>query len=258
MFDDIYLMKEQVDLLKAMVEAQRSMPRDQRHQFLLARTFDGDFLWHQGFSERELRIYHGDLDVLAQAGLVTPSYGSGRDPNYEVHPRGYQYYEWLHQQAGQSVEHMEAEIKSYLDAEDFQRRHPLAYQKWTGAAGRLWSSDSEAEWTTIGHLCREAMQEFADDLVRQFRPEDVTDDKAKTVARLRAVLNVRKSRMGDSEAAFLDALLPYWGTVNDLIQRQEHDSQKEGVPLVWEDARRVVFQTAVVMFEIDRALRRMV
>jgi hypothetical protein len=49
-------------------------------------------------------------------------------------------------------------------------------------------------------------------------------------------------------------LLAYFGTVSDLIQRQEHGAQKEGEGLMWEDARRVVFQTALVMFELDRVL----
>jgi hypothetical protein len=52
----------------------------------------------------------------------------------------------------------------------------------------------------------------------------------------------------------LKALLAYWGTVNDLVQRQEHGGQKEREPLKWEDGRRVVFQTAVVMFEIARVV----
>lgn len=46
----------------------------------------------------------------------------------------------------------------------------------------------------------------------------------------------------------------YWGAVADLTQRQEHGVQKEGEQLVWEDARRVVFQTLLVMFEVDKAL----
>lgn len=32
------------------------------------------------------------------------------------------------------------------------------------------------------------------------------------------------------------------------------EAQREGEPLVWEDARRVVFQTLVVMYELDRAV----
>jgi hypothetical protein len=45
-----------------------------------------------------------------------------------------------------------------------------------------------------------------------------------------------------------------YATVSDLVQRQEHAGQREGEPLVWEDGRRIVFQTAIVMFEIDRSL----
>ena len=52
--------------------------------------------------------------------------------------------------------------------------------------------------------------------------------------------------VGERDRAFLDALLTYWGTVSDLVQRQEHGAKKEGEPLMWEDARRVVFQTAIV------------
>jgi hypothetical protein len=72
------------------------------------------------------------------------------------------------------------------------------------------------------------------------------------VDRIRAVLSTRERSA--AHQAFLTALLSYWGTVSDLVQRQEHGAQKEGEPLTWEDARRVVFQTAVVMFEIARAV----
>jgi hypothetical protein len=53
---------------------------------------------------------------------------------------------------------------------------------------------------------------------------------------------------------FIDALVVYWGTMNDLVQRQEHGATREGEPLTWEDAQRVIFHTAVVMWEIDRSL----
>jgi hypothetical protein len=54
--------------------------------------------------------------------------------------------------------------------------------------------------------------------------------------------------------AFASALLHYWGTLIDLVSRQEHRASTEAAELNFEDARRVVFQTLVVMFEIDRAL----
>ncbi len=109
---------------------------------------------------------------------------------------------------------------------------------------------------TIGHLCRKAMQEFASALITKFNPPNVNLDPVKTVARVRAVLEHRASTLGSTEKTFLDALLPYWGTVVNLVQRQEHAGQEEGEPIVWEDGRRVVFQTAVVMFEIAGAVSR--
>ena len=59
--------------------------------------------------------------------------------------------------------------------------------------------------------------------------------------------------LGETHQAFLHALLTYWGTVSDLVQRQEHGAVRDKEPLTWEDTRRVVFQTAIVMFEIARS-----
>jgi hypothetical protein len=132
----------------------------------------------------------------------------------------------------------------------------VAYQKWLQAESILWSSDSEQQLTSIGHLCREALQEFATALVDHYQPPNVDSDKAHTVARLKAILNLSRDQLVSTEKPFLDALVAYWGTVSDIIQRQEHGGQKEGRPLVWEDARRVVFQTAILMFEIDNSLLR--
>ena len=106
--------------------------------------------------------------------------------------------------------------------------------------------------TRIGHTCREALQAFASSLAERSGVPDMPSNPAKTVDRIKAVLNARA--LGDTHRAFLAALLAYWGTVSDLVQRQEHGAQKEGEPMTWEDARRVVFQTAIVMFEIARAV----
>ena len=57
-----------------------------------------------------------------------------------------------------------------------------------------------------------------------------------------------------TERAFLDALLAYWGTVIDLVQRQEHGALREGTPLIRRDAKRVVLQCAIVMYELDEAI----
>ena len=141
------------------------------------------------------------------------------------------------------------EIRSFLDAEWFVASFPEAHSRWQQAAQDLWDAESQSQMTRIGHTCREALQEFAAAIAKQ-KIGSSPADPAKTVQTIRVVIGQRQR--GNSEKAFLDALLCYWGTVNDLVQRQEHGGVKEGEPLKWEDARRVVFQTAIVMFEVAK------
>lgn len=255
MFENILLEQEQEELLSALVEAARNVPRNQRRKFMFIECQQDSWVQHPGLPDRTLEAYKGDIETLAYEGLLAISY-SRNTLNFDVTPQGFKYYEQMKQHAGQPAQRIETAIRDYLVADHFRQKYLKAYQKWAEAEAMLWASDSEHQFTTIGHLCREAIQEFATALVEQHQPSDVDKDKAHTVARIRAVLNLRKDQLGSEERPFLDALLAYWGTVSDLIQRQEHGAQKEGEALVWEDGRRVVFQTAVVMFEIDRAIPR--
>lgn len=104
------------------------------------------------------------------------------------------------------------------------------------------------------HKIREAMQEFATVLVEETNPPDVNENVASTVSRLRSVIET-VDVASDAHRKVLEALLPYWGTVSDFIQRQEHGGQREGEPLTWEDARAAVFLTMNVMVEVDRFIR---
>jgi hypothetical protein len=53
----------------------------------------------------------------------------------------------------------------------------------------------------------------------------------------------------------LERLGDYSEATVKLVQRQEHAAQKEGEPLTWADARRVVLHVAFVMFEFTAAFR---
>lgn len=173
---------------------------------------------------------------------------------FDVSPRGFQVYEELRRHADTPLRQVEGDLTYYLASATFQQSYPEAYRKWAEAARKLWASDSEQQLTTIGHLCREAMQAFATALVDRYQPPGVDERKAHDISRVRAVLDQHASQIGTAATPFLDALLAYWKAVSGLAQRQEHGAQKEGRQLVWEDGRRVVFQTAIVMFEVDRAL----
>lgn len=257
MFEGILLEQEQKDLLAALVEAYRNLPRDRREKFMVNQADDQTWVLHQGLPDRQLKACIEDIEILDREGLIVLSYNSRGEPNlFYVTPKGFKYYEEMKESEGEPVQKVESEIKEYLSAEHFRKKYPAAYQKWAEAEEKLWSSESERQLTTIGHLCREAVQEFATALVEQHQPPDVDPNKAHTIARLKAVLNLKKQQAGDTVHDFLDALLDYWRVLDGLIQRQEHGAKKEGEQLVWEDGRRVVFQTAVVMFEIDRSLSR--
>lgn len=253
-FNHILIEPEQEELLTSIVEAVRNTPREQRQKFLVIQTMGGDFLHHPGMKKGENRIYYGGVEALGRQGLLAIGFTSRGTPNFDVTSLGFRYYEHLKRKEGEAVERVETTTRKYLNFPEFRAKYPEAFAKWSSAEDFLWQTDTQQQLITIGHLCREALQGFINALVERYKPPDVNTDKTKTVARLKTVLGFNAEQLGTTKKDFLDALLVYWGTVNDLIQRQEHGAYKDGKQLVWEDARRIVFQTMIIKFEIDRAL----
>lgn len=257
----IQLSPEQEELLCILVEADRSLPRDKRQEFDRLPRGVGDRMirvGHAGLPEREVGAFPADLDALFSKGLLHRLVGAGGSIDaFYIDSRGYQHYESIKKASGEPVQRTEIAVRSYLNSARFQQVYPAAYGKWVQAEDLLWGEDSPQQLTSIGHLCREAMQEFADALAVKFKPPEFDPDKAHTVARIRAILKSQKPNLGTTVQPFLDALLVYWGTLSDLVQRQEHGALKEGEYLTSEDARRVVFHAAVVMFELDQSLSRL-
>ena len=253
MYRRIPLEPEQELLFRDLVEAEKRIPRSERQPFFILNTFGppGVQLHHPGWTDGDRRIFDGDIEIFARAGLVAFTRLADH-PAFYVTPQGFDYYAEMMRQIGKPLERLQAVTRDYIQNPGFQGRYPAAHEKWARAETLLWSSDSVEAFTTIGHLLREAMQDFASALVERFHPPNVEPNKAKIVARVRAVLALRKS--SESVAAFLDALLAYWGRLSDLVQRQEHGALREGEALGWLDARRAVFQAANTMLEIDAAL----
>jgi hypothetical protein len=104
----------------------------------------------------------------------------------------------------------------------------------------------------IGHDSREAILEFANDLVRDHGV--AIDPDAGTKQKIRAVFNAQDGMSRDKRFV-ANKLIDYWHAVSNLAQRQEHAASREDSPLTEDDARRVIFQTLNVMVEIDSALR---
>ncbi len=253
-YSRVLLEPVQEELLSSIVEAARNVPREERRKFFVAQTTGRDSLVHPGIKNGENRIYFGDVEELGRQGLLAIGFGSTGTPNLDVTAFGFRYYEHLKRKKGEAVERVETTMRDYLNVPEFRAKYPEAFAKSSSAEDLLWRTDTQQQLTTIGHLCREALQGFVTTLVERYQPPDVNTDKTKTVARLKTVLGFNAAQLGMTKKDLLEALLAYWGTVSDLIQRQEHGAYKEGEQLVWEDARRVVFQTMIIMFEIDKTL----
>ncbi|MGO9019419.1 MAG: hypothetical protein ACLQVJ_13830 [Syntrophobacteraceae bacterium] len=193
MFQNILLEPEQEDLLVKLVEAWRNVPRERRQRLFYAAVVGNDpsdprsTIFHYGFPSGEIRAHIADIEVLVRNGLLLRERRSSTSGYLDVTPQGFGFYGHLKAKLGQPVERLQATVLNYLLSEAFQRDFPTAYQKWIEAEKHLWSTDSEPESSTIGHLCREAMQEFASALITLYKPLNIDSKIQDTVARIRAV-----------------------------------------------------------------------
>jgi hypothetical protein len=208
-------------------------------------------MMHPGLPRDNPGAYPGDVQFLLSHGLIQSLHRSGSSFSVDVTPEGYDVYAAL-RAASESDSNVEKSLRRFVDSQKLLAAYGDAISKWQLAEELLWSADNAKQLTAIGHHCREALQEFADVLAKQSGVYEVPADRAKTVARIRAVIDARIQ--SDEVRAFCNALLAYWGTVSDLAQRQEHGAAKAGDPLSWSDGRRVVFQTLLVMYEINEAI----
>jgi hypothetical protein len=146
---------------------------------------------------------------------------------------------------------IEGHAEAYIEGEAFRNAYPAAYDAWREAF-----DDYIADWarhsTAIGHHCRDAITAFAIELAA--RHEIPVPASAQSLDRMSAILKHFKKDAGTRVYEVLDSLFGYWRAVVGLINRQEHGADK-GKPLTQEDARRVVFQTMLLMYEIDQTAR---
>lgn len=248
---------EQDQLLATIVEMVRSVPRAERGSFLLLEMNGGDFLLMSGAATQPM-VLASDVRMLARYGLLDSAPGGSKySTPYDVTPEGFEYYERMKAAVAGPTEGIEDAVTRYLETPDFALRHRDSFAKWTQAADELWGTDSERDLTSVGHHVREAMQMFVSESVELYKVTGADADPTKTLNRMQAVIDQAKAspEVGEAEAAFLDAMSQYWRALNGIAQRQEHGGSKSD-PLDWEDARRLVFAAAFVMFELDRVTGR--
>jgi hypothetical protein len=251
-FDEMILDEEQISLLFTLIEHIAGVPREKRVKFVGTQTSDGTcVILHAALPGNNLTALPGDLEALAHAGLLSLTHLSTGSFKFDITPMGRKYYAIHQEEARAPVERVGKSVTNYIGSANFRTVYAAAFDKWWKADARLWSNESHSELSVIGHLCREAMQEFVTVLVDKYQPTNMDPNKSHDISRLRAVLRQREESTPKSLVPFCESLISYWGTLSDLVQRQEHAGQKEGAPVNWEDARRLVFHTAIVFLEID-------
>jgi hypothetical protein len=239
-----------------LVEAARAVPRSERGNFT-AHCFaePGNELLHAGLPAGMIKNFdEGDLRDLIEADLLRVTATAHNKQMFELRRGAFEAYDRAHRDAAAPVAAQERMVTEHISSHAFAARYRDASDRWRGAEALLWDDDSVKNLTDIGHRCREALQLFATRLIELHGVTGVESDPAKTVNRLRACIAARKPNLSTTVVGLLDALVGYWGSVSDLVQRQEHGAGKEGEELSWEDGRRVVLYTALVMHECDRAL----
>jgi hypothetical protein len=250
------LTKEESAALEALVEAARSVPSVAREPFdAIATAIDPNWsVFHPGLPGRQLDIYPGDMNGLDRAGMfITRSKVGGRW-QFDLSETALRFYDRLKVQRGAPLTRIQDPLRRYMNGDRFRKRHAEAHDKWVLAEGLLWKADSEAQYTAIGHHCREAMQAFGTSLLQAFPTPSAPSEITATKNRIEAVLRLHSPFTG-RRAAFLDAVLGMWNATIDLAQRQEHGlAAGPATPLTWEDGRRLVQHTASAMYEIDSVL----
>jgi len=230
---------EQEELLTALVEASRGRPRDER-TFNLWSIEQGDFIAGVG-ADGHLPALAEDVETFDQLGLVKiTNRGKRGSLTFYVTKTALDHDEASKRGSPDSIDQVEQEMRLLLANERFRSIYSTALDRWSEAVDLLWGADAQRELSTIGLKCREALQAFATALLERHALTPPLPP-GQTVARIRAVLGAYRPQLSEAHAALLDALLVYWGTASDLVQRQTHAAERE-TALTWEDGRRVVFQ----------------
>ncbi len=220
-----------------------TVPRPER-QFFVSKAFgmSGVGVLGGGLPE-EIAVAEQDLKELDHAGMIDRSNFNVRG-TYEffITSAGYKHAQQVKGRVDPVAEAGQTALE-YVDSSEFADRHPDAHQKFRVAA-RYASEDPVGHATRIGHDCREALQAFAADLVRE---RDLKPEKSGTFAAIEAAVEHSKNDLGARKSELLQALAQLWQAASGLAQRQEHGASKSE-PLDAEDARRVVWYTGLVMY----------
>lgn len=248
------LEEEQINLLCQIVDAHRNVTPSKRTDFIVTHDMTSDSMLHPGFSKGWTDVVIVDLRILDSSGLIK-IYNTNNphtEFSFTLTSLGFQYYEFIKDKSISPIERIQKEILSFIEIPSFEQRYKKAYLKWKESEKLLWSTNSDINLSTVGHLCREALQEFLEILIIKHQLEKEYPQKDKTKGRVKALINNRKTTSSDTIIKLLEKFYEFWDMLNELVQRQEHYGLKERETIVLDDAKRVVIYTVIIMNELDK------
>lgn len=247
--------QEQKEEFIKFIDTYKDIIRNKSHKFLAHHLLNENTLINHTLKEDiKYEMHTINFEAFCESGLFHTSNSSSQGARFIINQHGLKIYEELKNERILPFKGIEKTVIEYLKSSHFIDKFPKAYKKWLNAENVFSKELSNENLTTIGHLCRESLQEFSDELL-EIKSIQNTFEKSKIIDKMRAIFdNIDTIKRSKSTKAFLNALLNYWGSLSDLVQKQEHDSQKEGEILTNEDARRIIFHTAIIMYEIDKTI----
>jgi hypothetical protein len=160
-------------------------------------------------------------------------------------------------------ERIEDYLRAYLEDELFRSAHPLAYGRWLVAWEMLWCADTRAKVIAAAQRTPAAIQAFASSLLERGTPlamdphwpELLADGSRRPdpLDGLTSVADAYREQLGDERSELLGRLLEHWRALLLSVRRHDDRSRPPGERLHWEDGRRLVLFTALVMVEFDRS-----
>lgn len=160
-------------------------------------------------------------------------------------------------------ERIEDYLRAYLEGERFRSAHPLACGRWVVAWEMLWCAESRAKVIAVGHRASAAMQAFTASMLERCMamamdpnwPELLAGapQRSEPEEGLLTITEAYRRELGEERFMLLRSLLDDWPALLERVQRHEHGSPAGGERLRWEDGRRLVLFTALVMVETDRS-----
>jgi hypothetical protein len=154
-------------------------------------------------------------------------------------------------------------LRAYLEDERFRSAHPLAYGRWLVAWEMLWCADTRAKVIAVAQRTPAALEAFASSLLERCTPlaldshwPDLLADGSRgpdPLDGLTSVADAYREELGEERTELLAGLLEHWQALLLSLRRHGGVSRPPAERLHWEDGRRLVLFTALVMVEFDRS-----